>query len=390
MDFLISEEQALIAKSAYDATRDFSVDYWRTIDDRKEFPRAFWDHLRALGLAGVALPECYGGSGLGMVEMAMIIENLAMGGGGATVGQLFMIGPIFGGYAVARFGTEEMKHDLLPRIASGEAIIALGLTEPNAGTNSLEIETFAREDGDGWRLNGRKMWITGMDEAAKIMVVARTLKLAEAGRRTHGLSLFMLDVDRPGLSYAPIAKVGTNTLSSSSVFFDDVRIERADLVGELHQGWRHLLDILNCERIATTAALVGAGRLAIRLGVTYANDRKVFGDRPVSAYQSIQFPVAQAHVELEAAQLLNYKAAWLFDRGLPNGSEANAAKLIAARAAELATDRAMQMMGGMGYAKESHVERLWRDTRLFRIAPVSEEMILNFVATQNLDMPRSY
>jgi acyl-CoA dehydrogenase len=386
----MTEEQALVAKTARKAGEEFGPDYWREKDAQKAFPREFWDHVRSLGLTGAALPEAYGGSGLGMTEMAIIIENLAASGAGATVAQLFMIGPIFGGYSILRFGSEDLKRTLLPRIASGDAVIALGLTEPNAGTNSLEIQSFAREDGDGWRLNGRKIWTTGLEAATKIVVVARTMKMHEARKRTEGLSVFLIDTKRDGLTYAPIEKLGTNTLSASNVYFDDVRIERRELLGGLHSGWPLLLQVLNAERIATTAGLVGAGELAIQLGVGYANQRCVFGSTPISAYQSIQFPIAQAHVQLAAARLLNYKAAWLFDHDEPNGSEANYGKLLAARAAEFATDRAMQMMGGMGYAKECHIERLWRDTRLFRIAPVSEEMILNFVAVQNLGMPRSY
>lgn len=389
MEFSFTDEQRMIAETTRQIGQQFGLDYWRDLDARNAFPSEMWAALGKAGLIGTAISEEFGGSGLGMTEMAIIIEELAASGGGATVGQLFMIGPIFGGYSILRFGSEEMKRGLLPRIAEGD-IIALGLTEPNAGSNSLEIETFAKAEGRGWRLNGRKMWITAVDHAAKMLVVARTSKLADSPKKTFGISLFMIDVDRPGLTYTPIGKAGTHTLSSSHVFFDDVEIFESELVGTLDQGWRQLLDVLNCERIATTAALVGTGTLAIKLGVDYANDRRVYGDRPVSSYQGVQFPVAQAFVELEAARLLNFKAAWLFDTGQPNGTEANAGKLIAARAAELATDRAMQMMGGMGYAKESHVERLWRDARLFRIAPVPEEMILNFVATHNLGMPRSY
>jgi acyl-CoA dehydrogenase len=202
--------------------------------------------------------------------------------------------------------------------------------------------------------------------------------------------MFMIDVEREGLTHHPIDKVGTKTLSSCSVFFDDVRIEPEELVGTLHGGWKELLDTLNTERIVTTAGLVGAGDLALRLAIDYANERKVFGEKPVSAYQGIQFPLAQAKAEIECARLMNYKAAAQFDVGEPFGSEANAAKLIAAQAVASATEKAMQAMGGMGYATESHLERLWRDARLFRFAPVSEEMILNFIAVHDLGMPRSY
>jgi acyl-CoA dehydrogenase len=325
-----------------------------------------------------------------MLELALVVETLAACGGGATVGQLFMINPIFGGVALSKFGTPAMKAELLPKIVSGEINCCMALTEPDAGTNTLELRSFAEADGEGWRLNGRKIWITGVPDAAKMLVVARTKKLADCKSRSDGLSMFFIDVDRPGLTHTAIDKLGTRTLASSSVFFDDVRVRADELVGTLHRGWHELLDVLNTERIVTTAALAGAGQLAIRLAVDYANERKVFGDKPVSSYQALQFPLAQCHVEIEAARLLNHKAAVNCDMGLPYGSEANAAKLLAAQAVARATERAMQTMGGMGYATEFHVERLWRDARLFRFAPVSEEMILNYVANHDLGMPRSY
>ena len=301
-----------------------------------------------------------------------------------------MINPIFGGVALSRFGTAAMKAELLPKIVSGEINCCMALTEPDAGTNTLELRTYAETDADGWRLNGRKIWITGVPDAAKMLVVARTKKLADCKSRSDGLSMFMIDVERKGLTHTAIDKVGTRTLASSSVFFDDVRIAPGELVGTLHRGWHELLDVLNTERIVTTAALAGTGELAIKLAVKYGNERKVFGDKPVSSYQGLQFPLAQCHVEVEAARLLNHKAAVNCDMGLPYGSEANAAKLLAAQAVARATERAMQTMGGMGYATEFHVERLWRDARLFRFAPVSEEMILNYVANHDLGMPRSY
>ena len=202
--------------------------------------------------------------------------------------------------------------------------------------------------------------------------------------------MFLIDRERDGLEHQPIDKVGTNTLTSSMVYFDDVRAEADEVIGTLDDGWRELLDVLNTERIVTTACLVGTTELALRLAVDFANDRKVFRGAPIGSYQGLQFPLAQAFAENETARLMNYKAASLFDLGLPYGTEANIAKLIGSKAAQLATDRAMQTMGGMGYAKESHVERLWRDAKLFQFAPVSEEMILNFIAQHNLKLPRSY
>jgi acyl-CoA dehydrogenase len=223
-----------------------------------------------------------------------------------------------------------------------------------------------------------------------MLVIARSRRKDEVARRTEGIAMFLVDREREGLSHTPIDKAGTNTLSSSMVFFDDVRAEADEVLGTLDDGWRELLDVLNTERIVTAACLVGTTEAALRLAVEYANERKVFGAKPIGSYQGLQFPLAQAFAENETARLMNYKAATLYDAGEPYGTEANVAKLIAAQAAAEATDRAMQTMGGMGYAKESHVERLWRDARLFRIAPISEEMILNFIAQHNLKMPRSY
>ena len=390
MDFQLNDVQRMMVESARQVGERFGLEYWREHDAKKAFPKEFWLAVCEAGLGGAALPEAYGGSGLGMFELSLIVDTLAATGGGSTVGQLFMINPIFGGVSISRFGSEKMKQEVLPKIISGEINCSMALTEPDAGTNTLELKTFARADGDGWRLSGRKVWITGVASAQKMLVIARTKKLAESKSRTDGLTMFMIDVKREGLSHTPIDKLGTCTLDSSSVFFDDVRVEPDELIGTLHGGWRELLDVLNTERIVTTAGLVGSGSLAIRLAVEYANDRKVFGDRAISSYQGIQFPLAQGHAEIQAARLLNHKAATNFDQSLPYGSEANAAKLLAAQACGTVTEKAMQAMGGMGYAKEFHVERLWRDCRLFRFAPVSEEMVLNFIANHDLGMPRSY
>ena len=390
MDFSYSDEQKMIAETARKVGERFGLEYWRDLDERKAFPAEIWQAICEAGLAGAALPAEYGGAGLGVLELALIIEQLSAAGGGATLGQLFMINPIFGGVSVSKFGTPQMKQELLPALLEGRMNFCMALTEPDAGSNSLEIKTFASADGTGWRVNGRKVWITAVPDAQKMLVVARTKRLEESKSRSDGLSMFMIDTVREGLSHSAIDKVGTRTLASSSVFFDNVRVEPGELVGTLHGGWRELVDVLNTERIVTTAALVGAGELSIRLAVNYANERKVFGARPISAYQGLQFPLAQCHAEIESARLLNHKAASNFDAGLPYSSESNAAKLLAAQAVARATERSMQTMGGMGYAKEYHVERLWRDARLFRFAPISEEMILNYIAVHDLGMPRSY
>ena len=390
MDFLLSDEQKLIVDTARKVGDKFGLDYWRDLDAGKRFPKDFWQAVCEAGLCGVALPEQYGGTGLGMQEMAMIVETLAACGGGSTVGQLFMINPIFGGISLARFGSEAAKRELLPKIIDGTINCCMALTEPDSGSNSLEIKTFAASDGNGWRLNGRKIWITGVDVAQKMLVIARTTKPQDAKRRTDGLSMFLIDVEREGLTFAPIEKLGTNTLSSCSVFFEDVCVDGGELVGTLDKGWHELLDVLNTERIVTTAGLVGAAALALRQAVAYAKDRCVFGSQSIATYQGIQFPLAQSFAEIECARLMNCKAATLYDQRMPYGSEANIAKLIASQAASSAIENAMQTLGGMGFAKETHLERLWRDARLFRFAPISEQMILNFIAQQNLGLPRSY
>lgn len=390
MDFTLTDEQNQIAETASKVGSRFGLSYWRDHDDRKAFPSEFWQAVCDAGLSGVALPEEYGGAGLGMFEMALIVEQLAAGGGGGGLTMLFVTNAIFGALSVARFGTESMKREILPKIAAGEIKCCMALTEPDAGTNSLEIKTFAERSNNGWRLNGQKIWITAVEAARKMLVVARTTKLEMAPKRTQGISMFMIDVDRAGLSFTPIEKLGTNTLSSSSVFFDDVRVDGGELIGTLDNGWYELLDVLNTERIVVAAGLVGSAALAMRLAVEYAKERRIFGGRPIAAYQGIQFPLAQHWAEIECVRLMNYKAAMLFDRGEPYITEANIAKLLASQAASAAIEQSMQTMGGMGYSKEMHVERLWRDARLARFAPISEEMILNFIANQNLGMPRSY
>ena len=390
MNFEFTEEQRMLAETARRVGEKYGLEYWRELDAKGQFPAEIWQAICDAGLCGVAVPEEFGGSGLGMLELAITVENLCAGGGGSTLSQMFMLNPIFGGVTLTRLANDEQKAEMLPKLVSGEMMFAMGLTEPNAGSNSLEIETFAEADGDGWRLTGQKIWITAVPQAHKLLVVARTKKLADSKGKTDGLSLFVIDRERDGLTHQSIDKVGTRTLPSSFIFFDNVRVEPEELVGTLHGGFRQLLDVLNTERIVTTAGLVGTAELAGRLAVEYANERKVFGSTAIGSYQAIQFPLAESHIQAECARLMNYKAASLHDSGLPYGSEANMGKWLAGHAAGHATDRAIQTMGGMGYSKEYHVERLWRDARLFRIAPISEEMVLNFVAQHDLAMPRSY
>jgi len=390
MEFSLSSEHQLLIETARKVGEKYGLEYWRNCDENKQFAEEFWQAICDAGLAGVALPEEYGGAGLGMLEMALIIENLAVGGGGSTLGQIFMNNPIFGGVPLVKFGTKDQREEMLRPLVDGRMRFAMALTEPDVGSNTLAMKTFARRSDGGWRINGSKIWITCMPQAHKVLVVARTTKIEDAPRRTHGITMFLIDRDRKGLTHSAIDKVGTNTNPSSNVYFDDVLARDNEVVGTVDGGWPELLEVLNTERIVTTAGLVGAGKLALRLGVDYAKGRKVFGNTPIGAYQGLQFPLAEAHAEIECARLMNLKAAWLHDNGMPYGSEANTAKFLAVRGATQAIERAMQTMGGMGFAKDMHVERLWRDARLFQFAPVSEEMILNFIAIHDLGLPKGY
>jgi acyl-CoA dehydrogenase len=390
MDFRLTDEQQMMVETATKIGEQYGVDYWRKLDEAGDYPTEMWHAICEAGFCGVALAEEHGGAGLGMVEMALIVEALCKGGAGSTLSQLFMLNPIFGGVSISKYGSDEMRRTVLPKIISGEIGCCMALTEPDAGTNSLEVSTFAESDGNGWRLNGQKIWISAVPQAEKMLVIARTKKKEDATRKTDGVTMFMIDVERQGVNHQAIDKVGTRCVPASTVFFDNTPVHGDELVGTLHGGWKELLDVLNTERIVTTAGLVGTVHLALGLAVDYAGQRKIFGDRTISSYQGLQFPLAQVHAEIECARAMNHKAAALFDAGEDFGSEANMAKLIAAQAAADGTERAMQTMGGMGYAKEMHVERLWRDARLFRFAPISEEMILNYIAVHELGMARGY
>jgi acyl-CoA dehydrogenase len=391
MNFDLTEEQRLIQETARRVGAQFGLDYWAEHDRNHAFPTELWKAVCDAGLCGAALPEEHGGSGMGMGEIVLIVEELAAAGAGSTVGQLFILNPIFGGVAIANHGSAEMKRDLLPKLCRGELKFCMALTEPDAGVNTLAIKTFAKRDGNtGWRLNGRKIFITAVPDSDKMLVIARTQRLEDVKKRTHGISLFLIDVNRKGLTHQSIEKLGTHTLATSNVFFDDVRIEREELVGTEHMAWVELWDVLNTERLVTTAAAIGSARLALRLGVDYTNQRKVFGSTPISAYQGVQFPFAQAHAMLSCAREMNFKAAWLCDQRRNYASEANTAKYLAAESLAMATERSMHCMGGMGFTREMHVERLWRDARLSQFAPVPQEMILNFIAQHDLGMPRSY
>ena len=255
MEFSLTQDHQLLSETARKVGEEFGLEYWRALDAKKEFAFDFWQKVCDMGLAGAALPEEYGGSGLGMLEMALIIENLSAGGGGSTVGQLFMNNPIFGGVPISKFGSDDVKREYLPKLVSGDMRFAMALTEPDVGSNTLQIKTFAKREGNKWLLNGNKIWITCVPQAHKILVVARTTRYEDAPKRSVGISNFLIDVDRAGLTHSAIDKVGTNTNPSSLVFFEDVEVRPDELLGTLDHGWPELLEVLNTERIVTTAGL---------------------------------------------------------------------------------------------------------------------------------------
>jgi acyl-CoA dehydrogenase len=370
----------------------FGLEYWAACDRDKRYPAEFWGALGQGGWLGISIPEAYGGAGLGLLENVLVIEEACRAGAGATLSQLFMATPVFGGETIRLHGSEELKSELLPGIAEGRVNFCMALSEPDAGSNTMATRTTAERADGGFVVSGQKIWVTAVPESDFVLAIVRTGPAGENGKRSDGLSLLVIDTDADGISFTPITKVGTNTLSASIINLDGVVVPESRLVGQLDQGWRHLLDTLNSERLVTAAGCIAAADLAIRLACDYARERSVFG-RPIGANQAIQFPLAKLRMELEGARLATYRAAWLYDTSADRreiGAAANAAKFLAANVGYAACEQAMQTLGGYGYSTEYHVERLWRDVRLFQVAPVSQEMILNFVSQYVLSLPRSY
>jgi acyl-CoA dehydrogenase len=396
MDFNLPETALAVRDGVAAVAGKYGHDYWSRCEEEHRFPSEAWRDLADGGWIGLTVPEQYGGGGAGMLELAVACETLAASGG--TAGTfLYILTPGFGAMTLARHGTEEQKESILPGVARGDTQFCLALTEPDAGSNALDIATTATVDGDELVLKGQKIWISGIENASWMIVVARTTAAAaakEAGEsRTFGFTLAMVEVpaalDAGTLTYTPIRKMGANTVASSQVFLDDVRVPLSNVVGTVDHGFGVLWDVLNPERILAAAGGVGGAEAALDLAVRYATERVVF-DRPIGSNQSIQFPLAQIKAKVELARLMTYKAAWLFDQGLPCGNETNIAKLTAAQVAWEAADQAFQTFGGMAYSKEYPVERLFRDSRIGKNIPVAEELILAHIGTQVLGLPRSY
>ena len=392
MDFELPDTAIAVRDGVAAVAAKYDNAYWSRCEEDHRFPQEAYDDLAAGGWFGLAVPEEYGGGGQGMLELAVANETLCASGG--TAGSFFYVTtPGFGSMTVTRHGTDEQKQRILPRLATGESQFCLALTEPDAGSNAIEITTSARRDGDDFLIRGQKVWISNVERAEWMVAVTRTIPAADAKPRTAGFTLFLVDVKEAlaagTLTFQPIPKMGSNILFSSQVFFDDVRVPVENVIGEVDQGFGVLWDVLNPERILAAAGGVGSAQAALDVAVDYARERRVFG-RPIGSNQAIQFPLAQIKAKTELGRLMTYKAAWLFDRGLPCGNEANIAKLTGAQVAWEAANQAFQTLGGMAYSKEYPVERMFRDARIGKNIPVAEELVLAHIGTQVLGLPKSY
>lgn len=388
MDFSPNDDHEEIRTAVRAVCTTFDDAYWRACDAEHRFPWEFYRAMSEGGWIGVAIPEPYGGGGRGIAEACIVLEEVAASGA-AMNGATAIHVSIFGMNPVVKHGSEELKSRYLPRVANGELQVAFGVTEPDAGTDTTAITTRARLDGDHYVVRGRKVWTSKALEAEKVLLLVRTTPLDQCDRRTDGMTLLLADLQRPEVDIRAIPKAGRNAVASCEVRYDDLPVAVDDRIGAEGEGFRYLLDGLNPERILVAAEAVGIGRAALARAVRYANDRVVFG-RPIGQNQGIAFPLAEAHARLHAAGLVVREAAWRYDRDLPCGEQANLAKWLAAEAGWFAADQAVQTHGGFGYASEYDVERYWREARVLRIAPLSQEMILNYVAEHVLGLPRSY
>ena len=387
MDFALTEQQELIRKEVATLARSFSPDYWLEKDRKAEYP---WEFVRAFaegGWLGAIIPEEYGGAGLGVTEAALMLHEICAAGAG-TSGASPIHFYTFPPMPVVKHGSEALKRRVLPAIATGEIVMSFGVTEPNAGTDTSRIETRAETRPGGYLIHGRKVWNTNAQNATHMLLLARTAP-RDPAKPFHGLTLFFTPFDRSKITVKVIEKLGRAAVDSNEIFIDGLEVPAGDVVGEVGRGFYHLLDSLNPERIMTAIEAVGIGRAALERAVQYAKERVVF-DRPIGQNQAIAHPLAMAWAKLETAELMCLKAAWLFDHGKPCGAESNTAKLMAAEAGFEACDVAVQTHGGYGYAKEFHVERLWREVRLYKIAPVSQQMVLNYLSEHILGLPKSY
>jgi len=391
----LSEEQRLVQKSIREICESFGPEYWRERDREEEFPTEFVEVLAGEGWLGALVPEAYGGPGMTTSEVAVMMEEIAASGGGFAAAQAIH-GGIYNVPPIVNYGSEAMKEELLPKLADGEiAIQSLGLTEPNAGSDSTSIETFAEREGDEYVVNGQKIWISRVDATDYIVLMARTTPKSEVEKRTDGISMFLVDLDavrdQGTFDMKSIPKTASGAVHSYELWFEDMRVPAENLIGEEGEGFYQVLDGLNEERVVIAAECIGLGEAAIVAGGDYANEREVF-DRPIGKNQAIQHPLAEAFAHVMAAKQVVYNATEAIhdaDRRMA-GTHANMAKYLAAESAFEAADIAVQAHGGFGVAREYDVERYLREARLTRLVPIAQELVLNYLGTKALGLPRSY
>ena len=388
MSIDFTSEQKQIRDSVLKLCAQFGDDYWLERDRDGQFPEAFCQAIADNGYMGIAVPEEYGGAGLGITEAALLTQAISESGAGNGGVSSVSIG-IFGLNPVVRYGTEEQKQRMLPPVIKREDIACFGVTEPNTGLDTTRLKTRAVLEGDRYVVHGQKIWISTAQVANKIMLIARTTDESETKRPMDGLSLFYTDLDRSKVEITEIEKMGRKCVDSNQIFFDGLEIPVEDRIGEEGKGFRYLLHGINPERILIAAGLVGLGRAALRRATDYAKERVVF-DRPIGQNQGIQHPLAESWAELESTNLMAFRAAQLYDRGEECGAEANAAKYLAGEAAFKACNNAILTHGGMGYAKEYHVERYLREAIIHRLAPISPHLVLCYIAEKVLGLPKSY
>ncbi len=389
MDFELNETQLHIVEAIQALVAGFDDDYWLEKDGSGDFPNEFYQAIVDGGWLGIAMPEVFGGSNLGVTEAALMMMTVANSGGGMSAASSIHIN-IFGPHPIVVFGTDEQRETMLRPLIAGQDRCCFGVTEPDAGLNTTSITTFAERQPNGnYVVNGRKIWTSCAQQANKILLLARTTPLEKCKKPTDGLSLFYTDMDPRYVEVREIEKMGRKAVNSNMTYYDALPVPKEHLIGEEGKGFQYILHGLNPERILIAAEAVGLGRSALNRAAQYAKDRVVF-DRPIGQNQAIQHPLAKNWVELEAAELLIMKAANAYDNKLSCGVEANAAKYFAAEAAFSATTQAVMTHGGMGYAKEYHVERLMRESMIPRLAPVSAQLMLSFIAEKQLGLPKSY
>ena len=381
----LTEEQQALKKAVADLCQLYPGSYWRELDAKREYPEAFVQELSKAGYLAALIPEIYGGSGLGILEGGLILEEINHSGGNAAAchAQMYIMGTLL------RHGSDEQKARYLPQIASGALRLqAFGVTEPNSGSDTTQLQTTAVRQGDTYVVNGQKIFISRVMQSDLLLLLARTTPLGEVRKRTDGLSVFLIDIrDLPGFEARPLQTMLNH--STNVLFFDDVEIPADSLVGIEGKGFSHILDGMNAERVLVASQSIGDGRWFVEKASRYAKDRVIFG-KPIGANQGVQFPVAKAHMAVEAADLMRLKAAAMFDAGEACGPEANMAKYLSAEAAWEAANACLDCHGGYGFASEYDVERKFRETRLYKTAPVNNNLVLAYVGQHVLGMPRSY